>query len=176
MELHLNDLNGNELIVYWQQELPNIADLDAITCSPKENGFTVLNGIFGNTVSHEQLQAACDATNRKQEVCILPWRNKNTIVLLTPNVTIKSDSGEEKACNFMHDLFNASQHEKVSAESLGITQFGLRMNSYHITGILKAIKEIQEKSFINLKRLYFNVPDELYFKDCIQNVFPNVKM
>lgn len=170
MQYIIEDVEGNELQIIWVHERLDIEKLDAITCSPRVAGFTFLNAILKGIAPREQLRAACDEVERRQEICVLPWRSNHTTVLLTPNVRRSDAAGQNDAYRLMHDLFAASQHRTIKAKSLGVTQFAIRMNRRHILGILHAIKDIQKSSFANLKTIHFIVSNEDTFNECVEQI------
>ena len=153
MELTLIDKTGAELVLTTELRLHTF---DAVTCSPHAVGFTVLNSLGITTMSQAQLQAACNETNLRNEVCVLPinasprWR-----VLLTPALRALTAQSQVDASRLMNDLFDASQATGVQASSLLITHFA-HVHTYpevHVLGILDALKKLADSSFGDLKVL-----------------------
>ena len=169
MAIELTDAHGNTLT------LKSICDdygaYDAVACSPRTNGFTVVNGLLGNVAPRGQLEAACAEINRYREVCVLPWRRDHTVVLLTPNVELDGDEGCREAKRLMLDLFNASQHQQIQSASLLITQFALRVNRHHLAGVLHGIQAIRDGSFNNLNVICIQVANQRTFEECVRDVF-----
>lgn len=135
---------------------------DAVTCSPRTDGgfgFSLLYYFVDKPYQLSQLEAACNATVTRNEVCILPksvsskWR-----VLLTPTLRSHDERTRLDAARLMKDLFNASQAQSVEATRLLITHFHYVMKypEPHVLGILDAIKDLVNGSFQGLRVLGFD--------------------
>src|SRR5712691_1616416 len=115
MNISLTDSAGQLLVLTTEGRAHTF---DAVTCSPHADGFTVLNSLIGRSVSKAQIQAACDQTVARSEVCVLPidvsskWR-----VLLTPALRSLDSSSRLEASRLMTDLFPASPAASVEATS-----------------------------------------------------------
>ena len=162
MNISLTDSTGQVLVLTTGGQTHTF---DAVTCSPHADGFTVLNSLVGRSVSRAQLQAACDETVARNEVCVLPvdvsskWR-----VLLTPTLRSLDSSSRFEASRLMNDLFRASQAAGVQATSLLITHFA-RVRKYpepHVLGIFDALRELGAGSYQSLRVLCIEIsPDHL---------------
>lgn len=135
---------------------------DAVTCSPRTDGgfgFSLLYYFIDKPYQLSQLEAACNATVTRNEVCVLPdsvsskWR-----VLLTPTLRSYDEGTRLDAARLMKDLFSASQAQGVGATRLLITHFHYVMKypEPHVLGILDAIRELMNGSFLSLKVLGFD--------------------
>lgn len=157
MNLPIFDSTGNQLIL---TNNINRHSFDAVACSPHANGFTVLNGLLGGSVPRAQLEAACNETVTRNEVCVLPkdvsteWR-----ILLTPTVRSLGSGSRLSASRLMKDLFGASQAQQVKASRLLITHFACvrKYPEPHIQGIFDAVKELMSGSFRGLHMLGFEI-------------------
>ena len=65
----IRDGTGKELAIKIVEAVENY---EAITFSPKIDGFTFLTGFVDEGFSRDQLRAACEQTEKRKEVCILP--------------------------------------------------------------------------------------------------------
>lgn len=162
MKFSLADSTGQVLVLITESRTHTF---DTVTCSPHADGFTVLNSLVKRSISRDQLQAACDQTIARDEVCVLPvdvsskWR-----VLLTPTLHSLDSSSRSEASRLMTDLFRASQSQGVQANSLLITHFA-HMRKYpeqHVLGILDALKELSHGSYQSLRVLCIEIhPDHM---------------
>lgn len=157
IEIPISDSMGNRLVLTTNVN----HTFDAVTCSPRPDGFSVLDGLLGRSAPADHLQAACRESIRRNEVCILP---KNIAseqrILLTPTLRSRASSTRLDASRLMKDLFNASQ--EVQAKRLLITHFA-HIATYpepHIQGICDALKELMSGSFLALQVLGFEVREQ----------------
>lgn len=160
IDLLIADSTGSELVL-----TTSIRDhsFDAVTCSPHADGFTVLNGLLGRSVPKAQLEAACNETVRRNEVCVLPkdvsskWR-----VLLTPALRSLDAGSRRDASRLMKDLISATQTQQVRANRLLITHFAYirRYPEPHIQGIFDALKDLMIGSFFALEVLGFDIAEQ----------------
>ncbi|WP_345791799.1 hypothetical protein AAG895_09605 [Thauera sp. JM12B12] len=160
IDLLIADSTGSELAL-----TTSIRDhsFDTVTCSPHADGFTVLNGLLGRSVPKAQLEAACNETVRRNEVCVLPidvsskWR-----VLLTPALRSLDSDSRRDASRLMKDLFSATQTQQVRANRLLITHFAYirRYPEPHIQGIFDALKDLMSGSFLALEVLGFDIAEQ----------------
>jgi hypothetical protein len=167
------DSAGHELTLTTE---PGNHAFEAVTCSPHADGFTVLNSLIGRAVPRAQLQAACDATVSRNEVCVLPaavsptWR-----ILLTPTLGSLDASTRLDASRLMTDLFRASQAKEVNVGSLLVTHFAYvrKYPEPHVLGILDALKNLSTESFQNLRLLCFQMRPELalLFETSVRGAF-----
>lgn len=157
IDLPISDSTGNRLVLTTSIDRNSF---DAVTCSPHADGFTVLNGLLGASVTRAQLEAACNETVTRNEVCVLPkdvsskWR-----VLLTPTLHSLDSGSRRNASRLMKDLFNASQAQEVRACRLLITHFAYvrKYPEPHIQGIFDALRELMSDSFLGLRVLGFEI-------------------
>jgi len=157
IDLPISDSTGNRLVLTTSIDRHAF---DAVTCSPHADGFTVLNGLLGASVPRAQLEAACNETVARDEVCVLPkdvsskWR-----VLLTPTLHSLDSSSRRNSSRLMKDLFSASQVQEVRACRLLITHFAYvrKYPEPHIQGIFDALKELMSGSFLGLQVLGFEI-------------------
>lgn len=157
IDFSISDSTGNRLV------LTTTIDghaFDAVTCSPHADGFTVLNGLLGSSVPRVQLEAACNETVTRNEVCVFPkFVNSKWRVLLTPTLRSLDSSSRENASRLMKDLFSVSQAQDVNACRLLITHFAYvrKYPEPHIQGIFDALKELMCDSFMSLQVLGFEI-------------------
>lgn len=157
IDLQISDSTGNQLMLTTNIDQHSF---DAVTCSPHADGFTVLNGLLGRSVPRAQLEAACNETVTRNEVCILPkdfsfkWR-----VLLTPTLRSLDSDSQLNASRLMKDLFCASQAQQVKVNRLLVTHFTYvrKYPEPHVQGIFDAIKELTSSSFLGLQVLGFEI-------------------
>ena len=157
IDLQISDSTGNQLMLTTNIDWRSF---DAVTCSPHADGFTVLNGLLGGAVPKAQLEAACNETVTRNEVCVLPndvsskWR-----VLLTPTLRSLDQDSRLNASRLMKDLFCASQAQQVKASRLLITHFACvrKYPEPHVQGIFDAIKDLTNSSFLGLRVLGFEI-------------------
>jgi hypothetical protein len=151
---------------------------DAVTCSPKADGFTVLNALLGASVPKAKLDAACKATMQLNEVCVLPadvsgkWR-----VLLTPAIRSLDTGTRKESAKLMHDLVTAAQADGVEAKALLITHFAYvrKYPKPHILGILDALKVLRSQGFGNLRTVGFRFQPDFIPQSAedVGTIFPN---
>lgn len=140
-------------------------DFDAVTCSPRTDGgfgWSLLYYFIDEPYDLHQLEAACNETIVRNEVCVLPRSiSKKRRVLLTPTIRSRDEGSRSEATRLLKDLFEASQAEGVAATRLLVTHFRYSINypEPHILGILDAIAEIQAGSFRKLKVLGFDLTE-----------------
>lgn len=160
IDLPVADSAGNVLLL---STAIHRHDFDAVTCSPRTDGgfgFSFLFYFIDEPHDLLQLEAACNETIARNEVCVLPqsasrkWR-----VLLTPTIRSRDEGSRIEAARLMKDLFDASQAEGVVATRLLVTHFhyAIKYPEPHILGILDAISEIQAGSFLKLRILGFDL-------------------
>ena len=161
MNIAIKDSAGGMLTV--TTDVKGVA-FDATACSPHADGFTVLNAMVGDRMPRNQLDLACQQSNERNEVCILPGVASNrTRVLIVPNSGALDSAGRQKASALMMDLFLATQTKEVSAASLLISHFGYvwRYHQAHVLGICDAINELKLRSFLGLKVLGFEIASSI---------------
>lgn len=160
IDLPITDSAGNVLLLSTEIHSHSF---DAVTCSPRIDGgfgFSLLYYFIDKPYDLVQLDAACNQTIVRNEVCVLPttvsskWR-----VLLTPTIRSSDQGTRREAERLMMDLFAASQAQGVAATRLLITHFHYAINypEPHVSGILDAIAEIRRSSFHGLKVLGFDL-------------------
>ena len=159
IELPIIDSTGNALLL---TTAIHSHSFDAVTCSPRTDGgfgFSLLFYFVDKPYQLTQLEAACSSTVARNEVCVLPrsvsakWR-----VLLTPTLRSSDQGTRREAARLMQDLFAASQAQEVAATMLLITHFhyAFKYPEPHVLGILDAIAELMNGSFLGLKVLGFD--------------------
>lgn len=159
IELPISDSTGNVLLLTTGIHSHSF---DAVTCSPRTDsgfGFSLLYYFVDKPYQLSQLEAACNETVTRNEVCVLPnsvssrWR-----VLLTPTLRSRDEGTRREAARLMKDLFSASQAQGVRATRLLITHFHyvIKYPEPHVLGILDAIRELMKGSFLGLKVLGFD--------------------
>src|SRR3990170_927324 len=159
IELPITDSTGNVLLLTTGIHSHSF---DAVTCSPRTDGgfgFSLLYYFVDKPYQLAQLEAACNETVARNEVCVLPknvstkWR-----VLLTPTLRSSDQGTRRQAARLMKDLFAASQAQEVAATRLLITHFhyAIKYPEPHVLGILDAIAELMKGSFLRLKVLGFD--------------------
>lgn len=152
----ITDSTGNVLLLTTDIHSHSF---DAVTCSPRTDGgfgFSLLFYFVDKPYQLAQLEAACNETVARNEVCVLPksvsakWR-----VLLTPTLRSIDQGTRREASRLMKDLFAASQAQEVAATRLLITHFhyAIKYPEPHVLGILDAITELMNGSFLGLKVL-----------------------
>lgn len=159
LELPIIDSTGNALLL---TTAIHSHSFDAVTCSPRTDsgfGFSLLFYFVDKPYQLAQLEAACNETVARNEVCVLPksvsarWR-----VLLTPTLRSSAQGTRREAAQLMKDLFAASQTKEVAATRLLITHFhyAIKYPEPHVLGIFDAIAEMMNASFLGLKVLGFD--------------------
>lgn len=160
IDLPITDSAGNVLLI---STAIHGHSFDAVTCSPRTDGgfgFSLLYYFVDKPYQLAQLEAACNETVARNEVCVLPksvstkWR-----VLLTPTIRSREQGTREEAARLMKDLFAASQTLGVAATALLITHFhyAIKYPEPHVLGILDAIADLMKGSFHKLKVLGFDL-------------------
>ena len=159
IDLPITDSAGNVLLL--STGIHNHS-FDAVTCSPRTDGgfgFSLLFYFVDKPYQLAQLEAACNETVARNEVCVLPksvstrWR-----VLLTPTIRSGDQCTRRDAERSMKDLFAASQAHGVAATRLLITHFhyAIKYPEPHVSGILDAIAEMMRGSFLGLQVVGFD--------------------
>ena len=157
MHIEINDPHGNLLVITTETEG---CTFDAVSCSSNDSGFMPIRG-FAHEFPFSAIHAACQEVESTKQVCILPRDASpdGKTILVTPIVRLNGDEGRIAAKHIMSDVFAASQHPSVEAQSLLITEFCLsnRYRHDHFAGIFDALNEIRQKIFGNLKLIVFDL-------------------
>ncbi len=169
MRFSFFDKNGRVLLLTTEVRS---RDFDAVTCSPRADGFTVLNSLGIASIAQAQILSACAETIRRNEVCVLPvGALPDCRVFLTPTVRSLQPESRIEARRLMDDLFLASQAVNPPVASLLITHFAnVRLYpDVHVLGVLDSLKSLVGRSFGCLGVVGIQLREE-HQKDFLANV------
>ena len=124
----------------------------------------------------QEIKNICDWVNTNDKSSLLPPRSSNILraaftssvtqevqnnlrVIVTPIVKGNSLIEKDRCKRIMSDIIDLSQSDGVQSQCLLITQFGFMLSyrDQHFDGIVEAIKERQTSSFLNLRKILFEV-------------------
>jgi hypothetical protein len=157
MHIEIHDQHDNLLAISTETEG---CTFDAVSCSSNDSGFMPIRG-FAHEFPFSAIHAACKEVERTQQVCVLPREASpdGKTVFVTPIIRLNGEEGRITARRIMSDLFAASQHPNVEAQSLLITEFCLskKYRPDYFAGIFDALNDMRQKSFGNLRLIVFDL-------------------